>query len=74
MDKRLKQVGARLRECRQAKGFTVRRLSLLTGIDKTQISNIERGEVNLKLLTLFKLTDALKIYMSDIFVDEWDKE
>lgn len=52
-------VGRQLREAREAKGYTTRYLSKLTGLSHSHIVRIEAGRYGLTVDTLARLCDAL---------------
>ncbi len=57
----LKAFGENLRELRTEHGLSQQDLALQADINKNQISNIERGEVNPTITTLNSIAKALKI-------------
>lgn len=66
----LRLVGERLRMVRKLKGLTQDQLAEKTGKDsmsKSHISDIERGQRNISLLTLEVLMNALEIDPSELF-------
>ncbi|KRE34999.1 helix-turn-helix domain-containing protein [Paenibacillus sp. Soil724D2] len=66
----LRLVGERLRMVRKLKGLTQDQLAEKTGKDsmsKSHISDIERGQRNISLLTLGILMNALEIDPSELF-------
>ncbi|KQX51154.1 helix-turn-helix domain-containing protein [Paenibacillus sp. Root444D2] len=66
----LRLVGERLRMVRKLKGLTQDQLAEKTGKDsmsKSHISDIERGQRNISLLTLEILMNALEIDPSELF-------
>jgi transcriptional regulator with XRE-family HTH domain len=60
------KLGKRLRELRNAKGWSQERLSIETKVDRSYISEIERGTRNPSLTTLSKLAKALDISVADL--------
>jgi len=42
-------------------------LAELAGIDRTYISSIEKGERNVSIVTIEKLSAALKVTIKDLF-------
>jgi transcriptional regulator with XRE-family HTH domain len=58
---RAEQVGARLRQLRQAAGMTVERLSEASGVSVRAIGNLERGTRSPLERTVRSLTDALGV-------------
>ena len=55
------RLGQRILKQRQAKGWTLAQLQEATGIDKSALSRIERGERAPELATLRKLRDAFTL-------------
>lgn len=60
--------GKRLAEVRANKGITQEKLSFETGVDRTYISYIERGERNPSLFMVWRLANALKVSASDLLL------
>ena len=50
-----------LSKARKARGLTQKKLSELAGVKQSAISRIERGDVNIRLGTLAKLSAALNM-------------
>jgi transcriptional regulator with XRE-family HTH domain len=63
----LKAFGNRLREIRVNKGWSQQKLGLIADISKNQIGNIERGEVNVTLITSLAIAKALDISLSELY-------
>ncbi|MBR4242210.1 MAG: helix-turn-helix transcriptional regulator [Eubacterium sp.] len=64
-----KIVGEVIFEMRKNKGVSQEVLSGLAGIGRTHLSAIERGERKPTLETLFRISEALGINMSDIIIE-----
>lgn len=56
--------GTAVRSARAKAGISQAELAMLTGIDQSDISRIERGLANPSVLTLARITDALKMNLS----------
>lgn len=56
--------GNKVKELRMQQGLTQDQLALITGIDRSQITKIEQGKVNVTLETIEKISFALKIKSS----------
>lgn len=56
-----KLFGKRLRELRKKADFSQERLALISGIDRSYIGGVERGERNISLINITKIADALNI-------------
>ena len=52
-----------LSKARKARGLTQKKLSELAGVKQSAISRLERGDVNIRLGTLAKLSAALNMKM-----------
>lgn len=61
-----KIVGSVIANFRKAKGISQEVLSGLAAIGRTHLSAIERGERKPTLETLYRLSNALNVKMSDI--------
>lgn len=59
-----KRIGQILKDAREAKGLTVRALSSLTGIDKSQICRVEAGRLNVGIDTIAALAEALGLTLN----------
>jgi len=59
--------GNRVRELRQKIGVSQEELGFQTGLDRTYISGIERGQRNPALINIGKLAKALKTTLPDLF-------
>jgi transcriptional regulator with XRE-family HTH domain len=62
----LKQIGINLREKREAKGYTLRDLEVISGIDNGKISRMESGLTNITMITLYRLAEALEVSPHDL--------
>ncbi|HEY6250421.1 MAG TPA: helix-turn-helix transcriptional regulator [Candidatus Angelobacter sp.] len=60
-----KQVGKRILELRVSKGFSQEGLADSSGIHRSHMGEIERGELNVTLKTLEKVGLALKVPVLD---------
>ena len=61
------EFGAKVRALRQSKGWSQEKLAAETGLDRTYIGGVERGERNIALLNIFKIADALGVSAHDLF-------
>ena len=59
--------GQRLRELRQAQGLSQEQLAFLAGLHRTYVSSAERGQRNVSLVNIEKLSRALKVDMANLF-------
>jgi transcriptional regulator with XRE-family HTH domain len=65
----LEAVGFRIRELRSARGMTQAELAAATGLHRTFIGAVERGERNVALLNLRKIALALRARLPALFDD-----
>ncbi|MFA5830068.1 MAG: helix-turn-helix transcriptional regulator [Candidatus Gracilibacteria bacterium] len=64
----LKKFGQRIKKLRLENGITSQMaLALKTGMDRTYIGGIERGERNVALINIEKLAKAFGISMDELF-------
>lgn len=64
-----KQLGQRISDYRKKMGISQEKLALLSGLDRTYISGIERGKRNPSILSLQKIINVLGINFEDLFKD-----
>ena len=62
-------LGVRLREGRERKGFTVRGLARYVGVSPSLVSQIERGRVMPSVGTLYAIANQLELVVDDLFRD-----
>jgi len=67
-NKTLLVIGQNLRRIRTAAGLLQEQLALEADIDRTYVSQIERGIGNPSILTLKKISDRLKVGLADLIV------
>jgi transcriptional regulator with XRE-family HTH domain len=67
----LRWFGSRLRKIRHNKGLSQEELAELAGIDRTYVGGVERGERNLSLLNVKRISDALGINVKDLFDNDF---
>jgi transcriptional regulator with XRE-family HTH domain len=63
----LKEFGSNLKKIRKRKGLSLRALSYECSIDFSDIGKIERGEINVTLLTIVQLAKALSVPTEELF-------
>jgi transcriptional regulator with XRE-family HTH domain len=64
-DPMLRQLGQYLRSVREERGWSQEDLAFECGLHRTYVGAAERGEYNLTLRSLRKITDALGITLVD---------
>ena len=62
----LKQLGLRIREVRQARGWTQDQFAGKCDLHRTFIGSVERGERNVSILNLRLMTRVLRVKLSDL--------
>lgn len=62
-----KKFGKRLREIRKTAGLSQEELGFKANIHRTYIGAVERGEQNVSLDNIYKLAQALKVEMKELF-------
>ena len=65
----LKPIGSRIKNAREAKGFTQEQLAEMIGLSPTHISVIERGVKAPKLETFIKIANALDVTSDSLLLD-----
>lgn len=61
--------GQNLRAVRKSKGFSQERLAYESGIDRSYVGKVERGQVNLTIDMLYKLSACLECSPKDLLPD-----
>lgn len=62
----LKRFGQAVREARKKRGLSQEKLAFESGLHRTYISSVERGERNISLLNIHKIARALKVAPKDL--------
>ena len=62
-----KQFGKRIRELRLARGLSQEKLAFKSGMHRTYLGSIERGERNPSLKNIAAIADALGVSLSQLF-------
>ena len=68
----LKKLGTAFQKQRIAKGLSFRELSNLTGVDYSQLSKIEKGQVNITFTTILQLANGLEVHLVELFKSGFD--
>ncbi len=61
--------GDRLRSLRAVKGISQEELAERSGLNRTYVGSVERGERNVSLLNIYKLAAALSVAPSTLLDD-----
>lgn len=67
MGKLAYDIGSRIRALRVEKGLSLRQFALMTDLDKSHLSSIERGRIDLKASTLDKILKGLDVSPAEFF-------
>lgn len=59
--------GSRVREVRTRQSLSQEGLAFACALDRTYVGGVERGERNISLINIYKLADALKVPVKDLF-------
>lgn len=62
-----KQFGERVKELRKKAGLSQEELSFRSGIHRTYIGSVERGEQNVSVDNIYKIAKALNVSLKDFF-------
>lgn len=65
-DRQLRRLGEEIRARRKSVGLSQEALAADSGIDRSHMGKIERGERNVTLLNVIKIADALQCKPSEI--------
>ena len=68
-DRDLQRFGARLRAERKRVGISQEELAERSGVHRTYIGGVERGERNIGLLNLVRIARALGVHPTQLLVD-----
>ncbi|HYC79866.1 MAG TPA: helix-turn-helix transcriptional regulator [Candidatus Binatia bacterium] len=66
----LKKVGQQIRKARLEKSFSQEKFAQVCKLDRTYISDVERGERNISILNLKKITDNLQISIPQLLLND----
>lgn len=66
-EKYLKKLGKRVKQVRTEKGLSTYQLSYDTDVPRSQISAIEKGDINATISTLKALCSGLGISLKELF-------
>ncbi|WP_440958461.1 helix-turn-helix domain-containing protein [Oceanicaulis sp. LC35] len=64
--------GARVRALRLSRGLSQEVFADTAGLDRTYVGGIERGERNIGLKNVKKISDALEISICELFDDNFE--
>ncbi|MBS4188802.1 helix-turn-helix transcriptional regulator [Bacillus sp. FJAT-49705] len=70
MDNIQKNIGENLRNIRKTRGYSLDAASEITGVSKAMLGQIERGESNPTVTTLWKIASGLQVSFSSLIKEE----
>ena len=65
----LRQIGFRIRELRTARQMTQEQLAEASGLHRTFIGSVERGERNVAILNLRRIAKSIHVPLIGLFTD-----
>ena len=65
----LSDLGKQIKKVRLAKGLSQKELSYTCAIEKSTLSKIENGKVNISYFTLARISKCLEVKMRDLVAD-----
>lgn len=60
------KIGNRIRELRESKGISQQNLAAICNFEKANLSRLEAGRTNPTISTLYKISEALEISISEL--------
>jgi transcriptional regulator with XRE-family HTH domain len=67
VDQLLRRFGQRIRELRNIRGWSQEQFADICGVHRTYMGHMERGEKNVSLTSIVRVSDALGITLSEFF-------
>lgn len=68
-NRKLVRLGAAVRARRKELGISQEELAIISGVERSNMGKIERGENNLSILNLIRIADALDSKAAEILTD-----
>jgi len=65
----LKKFGLTVKRHRKQRGISQEQLAHLSGLDRSYVGGVERGERNISLLNILKISKALEVPLDYLFKD-----
>lgn len=72
-DKFLSELGNKLAAFRKKRNLSYRQLAQLCSVDHSKISKIEKGQVNVQMLTILELAKGLDIHPKKLLDFEFEE-
>ena len=67
MDNLLKRLGRRIRDLRSQRGLSQERFADLCGVHRTYMGHLERGEKNVSINSIVRVSEALEVTLAELF-------
>jgi transcriptional regulator with XRE-family HTH domain len=67
------EFGKSLNKIRKGKGLSMRQLAAMCKIDHSDIGKIEKGKINITILTLYELANTLECSTKDLLPENLTK-
>ena len=67
VEERIARLGRRIRQLRKEQSVSQEALAAKASIDRSFMGRIERGDANITVTTVFKVSDALGVQPSSLF-------
>lgn len=68
------RVGCAIREYRELRKFSQEKLAEIASVDRSFLGRVERGEMNVSIITLCEIAQALGITLKDIIDLAYEKK
>ncbi|HAT2038726.1 TPA: helix-turn-helix transcriptional regulator [Legionella pneumophila] len=68
-DPKLLKLGNKIREVRKAHGFSQEAIASESGLDRSYMGSVERGERNIAALNLIKIAVAMDVEVGELFLE-----
>lgn len=63
----VQKIGLRIRSLREQRGISLRQFALMTGLNKSHLSAIERGQLDMRMKSFGKILDGLGLSAEEFF-------
>lgn len=67
MEVSARNIGLRIRSLREGQKISLRQFALMTGLNKSHLSDVERGRCDLRMSTLKKILGGLGVTAAEFF-------
>ena len=69
-NKFIRNTGKRIRDLREAKGWSQEQLAIEAGVDNSHLGKLERGEGNPTMKLVYRIAVALNVEVPDLFCSD----